>query len=263
MTWYYAEGGKQIGPLTDEQFQTLVQLGTIRGDNLVWRQGMTGWLPYSNVSAAAASSAAAPESLPPVATTTVCAECRLPFPPEQMIRFGDAFVCANCKPVYLQKLREGVMAAPSQALRYGGFWIRVLAKMIDSIIVGVPVFLLFMVGGFYGGFGLATPQGPMGPGAILAMLGLQMALQLVGIVISGLYTVYFLVKYAATPGKMVCGLKVVNANGAELTVGKAIGRFFAEILSGFTCYIGYLIAAFDDEKRTLHDHLCGTRVVFK
>jgi hypothetical protein len=34
-------------------------------------------------------------------------------------------------------------------------------------------------------------------------------------------------------------------------------------LSGLTCYIGYIIAGFDEQKRTLHDHVCSTRVVYK
>jgi len=29
------------------------------------------------------------------------------------------------------------------------------------------------------------------------------------------------------------------------------------------CYIGYLIVAFDDQKRALHDHICNTRVIYK
>jgi hypothetical protein len=29
------------------------------------------------------------------------------------------------------------------------------------------------------------------------------------------------------------------------------------------CYIGYIMVAFDQEKRSLHDHICNTRVVYK
>ena len=44
---------------------------------------------------------------------------------------------------------------------------------------------------------------------------------------------------------------------------RAFGRFWAEMLSGLVCAIGYIIAAFDDEKRSMHDHICDTRVIFK
>ena len=38
---------------------------------------------------------------------------------------------------------------------------------------------------------------------------------------------------------------------------------FAELLSGMICDIGYLIVAFDSQKRGLHDHICNTRVIYK
>src|SRR5690606_24862535 len=74
------------------------------------------------------------------------------------------------------------------------------------------------------------------------------------------YTIYFLAQHGATPGKMLLKLRVVSVDGSSLSWGTATGRAFAEILSGLTCAIGYIIAAFDEEKRALHDHLCNTRV---
>jgi uncharacterized RDD family membrane protein YckC len=41
------------------------------------------------------------------------------------------------------------------------------------------------------------------------------------------------------------------------------GRFSAEILSGLIFYIGYIMVAFDSEKRALHDRICNTRVIYK
>jgi uncharacterized RDD family membrane protein YckC len=60
---------------------------------------------------------------------------------------------------------------------------------------------------------------------------------------------------------MVLGLKVVTANGGLISVGRAFGRYFAQILSGLILGIGYIMAAFDEQKRALHDHICGTRVI--
>jgi len=68
-------------------------------------------------------------------------------------------------------------------------------------------------------------------------------------------------KYAATLGKMACGLKVVLPDGAPISYGRAFGRAWAELLSGFICDIGYIIAAFDSQKRSLHDHIANTRVI--
>jgi uncharacterized RDD family membrane protein YckC len=77
------------------------------------------------------------------------------------------------------------------------------------------------------------------------------------------YTTYFLGAHSATPGKMACGLRVVRPDGERISYARACGRFFAEILSSITLGIGYIIAAFDDEKRALHDRICDTRVVRK
>jgi uncharacterized RDD family membrane protein YckC len=78
-----------------------------------------------------------------------------------------------------------------------------------------------------------------------------------------LYNTLFVGKFAATPGKMACGLKVVDAEGGKVKYGRAFGRACSEILSGMVCYIGYIIAGFDQQKRALHDHICSTRVVYK
>jgi uncharacterized RDD family membrane protein YckC len=88
-------------------------------------------------------------------------------------------------------------------------------------------------------------------------------MQLVVFAINGVYSIFFVGKYGATPGKMVCGLRVVASDGGTLSYGRATGRFFAELLSGLVCYIGYIIAGFDSQKRALHDHICNTRVVYK
>jgi uncharacterized RDD family membrane protein YckC len=89
----------------------------------------------------------------------------------------------------------------------------------------------------------------------------QLGIQFFSSALWGVYTIFFLGKYGATPGKMVCRLVVVTAEGGKITYARAAGRFFAEILSALICYVGYLLAAFDEEKKTLHDRICDTRVV--
>ena len=57
---------------------------------------------------------------------------------------------------------------------------------------------------------------------------------------------------------------MIRVDGGRITAGLAIGRYFAKNwLNLFTLLIGYIIAAFDDEKRALHDRICDTRVVYK
>jgi uncharacterized RDD family membrane protein YckC len=87
--------------------------------------------------------------------------------------------------------------------------------------------------------------------------------QLMNIVVPAIYATFFLGRYGATLGKMACGLKVVRPDGDPIGYPRALGRYFAEILSGMILGIGYLMAAFDSEKRSLHDRICSTRVVRK
>lgn len=75
------------------------------------------------------------------------------------------------------------------------------------------------------------------------------------------YEVFFLRKYDATPGKMAVGLKILRPDGAKLSIGRIIGRYFATIVSALPLLIGYIMAAFDDEHRALHDRIADTRVI--
>ena len=56
----------------------------------------------------------------------------------------------------------------------------------------------------------------------------------------------------------------VSEGGGKVSFGKALGRTACEIIGSQICYIyhiGCVVAAFDDEKRALHDHICSTRVI--
>jgi uncharacterized RDD family membrane protein YckC len=68
-------------------------------------------------------------------------------------------------------------------------------------------------------------------------------------------------KFAATPGKMACKLKVVLPEGDRVSYARAIGRHFAKYISGLILGIGYIMAGFDEQKRALHDRICDTRVI--
>src|SRR5690606_10177125 len=67
----------------------------------------------------------------------------------------------------------------------------------------------------------------------------------------------------ATPGKMALGIIVTDYEGERISFGKALGRKFAKILSTITLGIGYIMAAFTEQKQALHDMVAGTLVVQK
>jgi hypothetical protein len=120
MTWYYSDGQQQQGPVSEEELVALRRNGTVTAASLVWREGMSKWLPYQEAGPAAESpvppAAPAEAALPPIvqlaANEAACAECGKAFPKENMIPHGGLFVCAECKPVFMQKLAEGVTIRP-------------------------------------------------------------------------------------------------------------------------------------------------------
>ncbi|MSU63831.1 MAG: DUF4339 domain-containing protein [Pedosphaera sp.] len=64
MNWYYADAGKPVGPIPEAEFASLIRSGTIKGDTLVWREGMATWQPYASVQAASAGAGEGVSSTP-------------------------------------------------------------------------------------------------------------------------------------------------------------------------------------------------------
>jgi uncharacterized RDD family membrane protein YckC len=65
----------------------------------------------------------------------------------------------------------------------------------------------------------------------------------------------------ATPGKRAMGLVVSDAQGRRISVLRAVGRYFAKILSSMIMFIGFIMVAFTARKQGLHDMICSTLVV--
>lgn len=276
MNWYYVQHGKQAGPVDDFQLEQLDAEGRIQDETLVWHEGMPNWKPYRDVRVSAPPFMAAAE--PPLISQLVpavgineaiCAECRNAFPKENMIRHADAWVCANCKPLFMQKLAEGARLNTIKfELRYAGFWIRFVAKFIDGLILGfalgIPFFItMFILIGTRRGSHTVGADGSTPGEGLFAVNLFQIFFQFIYIAANALYAGFFVGKYGATPGKMACKLIVVDPTGGRISYGRSFGRAFAEILSQIICDIGYIVAAFDGEKRALHDHVCTTRVIYK
>jgi uncharacterized RDD family membrane protein YckC len=177
-----------------------------------------------------------------------CSQCGQANEASTLARFGDALVCANCKNSYAQRLREGASMASPLAKPAAGFWVRVAAALIDGIILFVIQIIV--------AFAFAVVY-TAGSGAITATI-LVYAFSLGG---GALYEALAVYQYQATVGKMAMGLEVVRTDGSSLSLGRAFGRHFAKYISSITFGIGYLMVAFDDRKRGLHDMICDTQVV--
>lgn len=142
-------------------------------------------------------------------------------------------------------------------MTYAGFWVRLAAYLIDSVIV---FFMLLVVRAAVSGVSTVL-YGTMLGGNILFNYTLK------DIVLYLAETLYFILctRYTGTtPGKRAMNLRVVCVDESGeldlLTVAyrETVGRF----LCGISICIGYLIIGLDREKRGFHDMLCDTRVVY-
>jgi uncharacterized RDD family membrane protein YckC len=265
MTWYFVNAGQQAGPISDIQLDEYILGGKIFPDTLIWREGMESWQPCREVKTALALKAPPAPVPPPMGPSggettieIVCGECGGLHPRDNAIKHGELWICANCKPVHIQKIKEGVATgAAVEAMDYGGIGARAVAKLLDGLIIGIPGVLL-IIGVIVGTIPLiGRNKGPSELGALL-MIG--------GIAVIAFAMVFFqiwcLPKYGGTPGKRIMGLRVVTSDGGRISWGRAIGRVAGEWVNGMIPFwIGYIIAAFDPERRTVHDHIAGTRVI--
>ena len=136
----------------------------------------------------------------------------------------------------------GFYGAIPQQLQYAGFWLRVLAAIIDS--------LIFVLAGIIIGFIMG------------AMGGSAKSLDIPFFIVSWLYfTLLESSSRQATIGKMVLGISVTDLSGNRISFGRATGRYFAKIISGIIFCIGYIMAAFTAKKQALHDIMASTLVV--
>jgi uncharacterized RDD family membrane protein YckC len=142
-----------------------------------------------------------------------------------------------------------------------GFWIRFVAYMIDALIVTAVSLLLL---GICVGVAILTDETLdfENPGGIV-MAAVLLAIAAL-IVINWLYEALMTSSpRGATLGKMALGLRIVRFDGTQLSFGRATARHFAKAIAtpAVPLAIGYVMAAFTNRKRALHDILADTLVI--
>lgn len=136
------------------------------------------------------------------------------------------------------------------ALEAVGFWPRVGAHILDQLILSAVGYILFG----------APPSNVTTFPEVIQILGARIGYS---VLISTLYHVGMNGSIGATLGKLVIGARIVNVDGSKIGYLKAFLRMLAEFVNVFTLGIGYLMVAFREDKRGLHDLIVGTRVVYK
>jgi len=248
--WYYSDkNNERQGPVETRVIRDKLAEGELNQDTLLWREGMAQWQMLASVQAEL-TAADSPQPTP-VEPTAASAESAPDAAPSSTLSVGD-----------------GTVASAGSEIVYAGFWKRVAANIIDSVLLHVVSVVLMMIVAPI--FGLSArsmfgfPEGGWANPEAAVLTTSEAIVQLVLMALSAAYFAWFhSSRNMATLGKMAVGIKVVRPDGSPITLARGIGRYFAFVLSSLTMGIGLIMAAFTGRKQALHDLLCDTLVVDK
>jgi uncharacterized RDD family membrane protein YckC len=148
---------------------------------------------------------------------------------------------------------------------YGGFWIRVAAYLIDHVLLGIvvaPFYFILIFPSVLRIIQQAQENSEPSPEVFASMFGAIFMFAGAAFIGNWLYEALLTSSsWQATVGKRILRLKVTDDQGNRISFARATGRFFAKILSGMVMYVGFIMVAFMERKRGLHDVMCGTQVL--
>ena len=277
--WYYSDYQRnRHGPVTAQDLADLHHAGQLQADTLVWRAGMPQWRAWGDVmiqalDEAAGRTAPVAEAAPLSAGVNPYAMAE-PAAAPAAAAAAAATLASGANPYAIAE-PSSPYAPPRAALQdsgdyvaggnvvYAGFWRRYAALVIDSLAVGIAYYIVLIVV-MFATIGSAGLSGGGAEALGSGMIAMVVAVYVLYPLISGLYYVGFeSSSLQATLGKLAVGIKVADDEGRRLSRGNALGRWASHLLCYLTLYIGYIVAAFTQRKRGLHDMVAGTLVVDK
>jgi uncharacterized RDD family membrane protein YckC len=154
---------------------------------------------------------------------------------------------------------------PTPSMQYAGWWRRVGAAILDGLIgwlFALPGFVVFLTGpkkrSICTDFTGIQRTCDVATGGTIA-LGLLLYL---GALVAYLVIYCRMLGRGATWGRKAAGYRIVDERtGQPIGTGRAVGRYFATVLSALPCYLGFLWPLWDSENRTFHDMIVRTRAV--
>lgn len=231
MEIWIGRDGQRHGPYKEDDVRQWLRSGQLAADDLGWYEGLADWQPLSVLLPDA--QAAEPPPFAPAAT---------PVPP----------------PTTTAALED-----------HAGFWKRLIAYIIDAIVLYIPNLLVTQA--FGGGAAQATLQQALlaagtDADAMLAAYGHYYETMRVAIVLTSLLAwLYFAVcessAWQGTLGKLAMGIRVTDLDGRRIGFLRALGRYAAKFLSVMTLLFGFLMIAWTRRKQGLHDMLANTLVL--
>lgn len=284
--WYYSDSERnRHGPLDGAEMIARHRSGELGPDALVWRDGLAQWRPWRELAhelvaepgfavaerpldAPAATAAAPIENLPAAAGAEP--DARVGATEAAPTVAAELPAAADSDSPYAAP-RAGVgddlSVVHGFEVVHVGFWKRLAAYTIDSLLVGIAYYAVSMVltVGLIG-FGMSSASGLSSaawlenPGIAIAVL-MGVVYTCIGLISAAYYVGFESSSMQATLGKLAVGIKVVDADGRRLTRMRALGRWGSSLLSYLSLCVGFLMIAFTERKRGLHDILAKTQVV--
>lgn len=242
MSWFYidesiTDGERRQGPYTLDEIFALVQEKKITDETLVWHSGEENWKPWKDT-LEAKTHASREEAL--------------------------------------QDAIEQLLKQSQNGKHYAGFFVRLVAYIIDNAIVGLFGGIVLFVMSQMQYLDLEAVQGlatewfnnPTSADAINNLFNAQgmWDFMLFCSVFQAIYFIFFNGKFSASPGKMLLKIRIETAQGEKLTWGLSCLHYMGSIFTQFTLTLyglGYLIVCIDPKRRALHDWIARTRVVYK
>jgi uncharacterized RDD family membrane protein YckC len=142
----------------------------------------------------------------------------------------------------------------------------VVAYLVDHVLLGAAVAPFYFLIVFPNVLRIIqqaqTENREPGPEIFANLLGPILLLACIAFVGTWLYEALLTSSpWQGTVGKRILRLKVTDDQGNRISFARATGRFFAKILSGMVMDVGFIMVAFMERKRGLHDLICNTQVL--
>ena len=184
----------------------------------------------------------------------ICAGCHTPNSPTSQY-------CYKCGLLLPEKSGSGY----ASQIQYAGFWMRLAAYLIDSILLSILTGLIsipFLLQWFKQ-FSDLSYRNSIGSSGIFptSFWTFYWVFLLVTYSIQIIYYTVAIGKWGRTFGKAALKIKVVKPDGSRVSYWRALGRSLAYYLNGFTFGLTFLIIAFTNKKRGLHDYVADTVVI--
>lgn len=233
MDIWIGRNGERHGPYKEADVRQWLRSGEASGDDLGWYDGLADWQPLSTLFPEEVNHSAATASPPPMAAA--------PLPPTTSVTLEN----------------------------YAGFWKRLLAYVVDALVLYIPNKLIMDA------MGAEAAQNRLTSALQAAGTDVSTILDAYGHFFSEISTanlvatlmawLYFAFcessAWQATLGKLAVGIRVTDVHGARISLPRALGRYPAKFLSVFTFGFGFLMAGWTRRKQALHDMVVSTLVL--